>query len=296
MLNLRLAHLLRGEITLRVRSLTRPDRVIRVPNLITDVGLNALNSGYIDWACAVGGGTTPPAVTDSALEEEFARVGRKSATFTILDQSQEYAAYLQTLYEFPFGSLIGQPINEIGIFPTTGSSLLWSRILLPSTLVLLSDESLQISYGLYTYVDLEQAIQQISYDGVDYTITKQVADVDNTNTRGYSGGTGARLFSSSGGANVNPQVFETNSLPAIVDSLGSGTSCNALTRDVYVDQSLEQTGSAQWYQNTANFVTGIGTLLVPTSLAYWYFAFNPKIPKDETKHLTLGVSMSWGRR
>jgi hypothetical protein len=250
----------------------------------------------VDRACALGGGTTPPTVADATLEAELARTGYSSSSMTILPENEDYAAKLTTSYEFPQGSLTGQPINEVGIFPTTGSSLLWSRFVLPDPLTLLADESLQVDYSIYSYVNLLPVDGAYSYDGVDYTITVQPADVDNVGHRGYRGFLGIRIFSDTAGNSVAPKVAETDVLPIITDGPVGGTNSSTYVRDAYVPNSKELTGHADWYQSVGNFGTGIGMVTLYTSVGTWHLRFSPKIAKDTTKHLTLGFKITWGRK
>jgi hypothetical protein len=250
----------------------------------------------VDRGCGVGGGTTPPAVIDTALENLYTKVGRTGSNFTILPEVDEYAAAYTTYYEFPQGSLTGQPINEVGIFPTSTSGLLWSRFVLPDPVTLLADESLQINYTLYSYAVLIDQASTVSYDGVDYTVTVRPAAITNTGHRGYRGYTGVQLFKDYAGNSASPKAAETDVLPVITNGIVGGSNSSTLVRDAYVPGSKERTGWAAWYQDAANYATGWGMITLYTTMGTWHMQWSPKIPKDITKYIKVWFKMTWGRK
>jgi hypothetical protein len=264
-------------------------------NLIVDSGLDALGIDVIHLWCGVGGGTTLPAVTDTALENQYALVYRTGTNFTILPEIDGYPAAFTVYYDFPAGSLTGQQINEVGIFNSDTNSVLWSRFVLPDPVTLLADESLQINYTLYSYVDLADQISTVSYDGVDYSVTVRPASIDDSQHRGYNGEYWAALFRDYLGGEDAPGVSETDVLPAITAPDIVGTNANSFLRDEYVPGSRELTGWALWDQDAANFDTGWGLITLNTSIGTWHMRWSPKIPKDLTKSVRVFFKLTWGR-
>jgi hypothetical protein len=68
----------------------------------------------------------------------------------------------------------------------------------------------------------------------------------------------------------------------------------SLSVDGYSNNSLERTGSYYFGLNDANF--NIQSFRWEIYGGGWYQCqFDPVIPKDNTKDLTIGVKVSWGR-
>jgi hypothetical protein len=158
-------------------------------NLITDMGLDqiftapayAYGYGYPTAACAVGTGNTPPANTDTALASWLASTGGGSNQGTAAYVAGPPAYWKNVLtYRFGTGIAAGN-LTEIGIFPTnlTATSLGARALILdgggaPTTLVVLADEILDVTYERRIYLDTTDTAGTFSVNGVSYNTVQRL--------------------------------------------------------------------------------------------------------------------------
>ncbi|RLC21493.1 MAG: hypothetical protein DRH93_11690, partial [Deltaproteobacteria bacterium] len=121
-------------------------------NLITNYGLNrmASSSDYLLY-CHVGTNNTPPAYTDTSLAGFLHGAGANgSATHPHSTSNPTYRS-IKKVYRFDAGEATGN-ISEVGISRKSSSGDLFSRALIvdssdnPTTITILSDESLDVEY------------------------------------------------------------------------------------------------------------------------------------------------------
>lgn len=163
------------------------------PNVITNRGLwliyaqvgQAYGINNTASGCAVGTGSTPPTILDTDMESELAKVEGDITPNTsgYVAATANYPAYfyVRQYYTFGTGTAAGN-ISEIGVFPRnyfdsdigiTGN--IFSRALIldengnPTTITVLSDEILEVTYECREYVDASK--NDISFDFEGNTIT-----------------------------------------------------------------------------------------------------------------------------
>jgi hypothetical protein len=271
-------------------------------NLITNNGLNLMGTegNYLSY-CQVGGGSTAPSVSDTALVSRIAGVAATGAlASSIVD------GYLVVSREFSFatGAAAGN-ISEIGIGPVTTGNL-FSRTLIkdglgnPTTITILADEILNVSYEFKIKQPTVDFVGNVS--GINYKIraamsTNSVGGSDSgwrvTNSLGSS-----RLKFVHGTVNRNP-----TSLPTIYSGNIGPDSGIPTGSEVAIIQSIS---NAAYVQNSfktdftftmppalfnGTFRSG---LFYPGPCAFQY-EFSPDITKTNLQELVIGFSVSWAR-
>ena len=265
-------------------------------NLITDHGLDLFSglapgaersqifNGILD-RCSVGTSSTPPAVTDGALGAEVAGSTSVFASSSSIDAPGRYLSF-QVTYSFGVGAATGN-LSELGI--GSNVSHLFSRALIkdgagnPTTITVLADESLRVSYELR----VSQTILDYNVVVDGYTFVIRSAKVDSST--GDSTAWGNRLALA-----VSSAYFYSGAIGAITGrpagSLGAVGSSSAVS---YVMGSYTLTGalSASTTQATAS-ISALAWTMGPGS---WQASISPAIVKDNTKVVDIGVRLTWGR-
>lgn len=283
----------RGRYRIETQAPGRPRRLrAEFTNLITNNGLDLLSSAG-NWAstCAVGSGNTAPANTDTAL---VALVGSTTtingATSTIQPSSPYYGA-VTIVYNFAAGVATGN-LAEVGVGSATNS--LMSRALIldgggsPTTITVLSSESLYVTFILQQYPPLTDVTGTISISGTSYGYTLRAANV--TSNQWELGG------------NASPTI---NNAAAFSGSIGaitggpSGTQAGAdavASGGTYTPGSYTQTYTATWNLGSANFSPGITAMQWNLgSRGSFQVGFGTAIPKTGTQILVLDFSNTWAR-
>lgn len=279
------------------------------PNLITDVGLNAIGtctslvqangagsaSTVPGAVCKVGAGTTPPTFGDTVMESYIATAGSLQASGVLSGGAPNYYTGVQNTYRFATGVAAGN-LSEVGMGNTAGNTgVLFSRALIldgsgnPTTITILSTEVLDVTYQLRSYAPQPDGSGSFVISGVTYTYVKRgyAVTAANTDLRSTSmtalsadfgdGGLVAANSSGIGGAQ-SPFGNGPDSVVTLPYSNGS------LVRDCTISSSLNRTNIN---------ITSIG---IRGALGGMQFVVTPAIPKDNTKVLTVnGRFGPWGR-
>lgn len=306
----------KGEFTLTVRKNNIVTKQITFPNIITDYGINRLAyNSQSNWA-HVGTGTTPPTVNDAQLEALVASTTATSAdplgSVIGVDVDPGWPFRRRINYEFPVGTFDGTKIiTEVGISEGETENL-FSRALLedtdgnPTSLLVLSDEILTITYARYTYLVLTDSNTVLNVDGVPTTVTGRAVSLGNASCRGLQGNPiyvlgnpqpvdGFPSIDTSFVLSTQTLYDQTDNSPCSM-TVFSEQRGNTGVRDAYIENSLIKTGSVFYEQTRGNLDgNGIGSIVFLHGIGMWQFAFNPKIPKDTNTRITFSTSLSWGR-
>lgn len=276
------------------------------PNLITDFGLNrSLTNGSFDMmtTCKVGSGSTAPAFTDTALVSQVATTASVVANTLAVTASAPYYGYRRRTYRFGTGVAAGN-LSEVGISGSSGS--LFSRALIadsggsPTTLTILSDEILDVTYELRLYAPTTDTVTVVTEDGVDYTFTVRAALA---NTVAWCGASVTLLGSAL--HRIACSVYPAAStISAAITGQPSGTpSAQIIGEEPY-------TGTAAAASNTFrisggltdfNVTGGIGAILIGndgtnnTSSFKFQIGCSPPLPKDSTKTIAIDFTLSLAR-
>lgn len=270
-------------------------------NLIVDQGVNELGTRTIvdcvDF-CQVGSGNTPASVTDTSLSSIIASTSNTiSADQTFQTSVEPYYIAFQVVIRFAQGVAEGI-IAEVGMGWGSSGSTLFSRALIeddsgnPTTITVLSDEFLDVTYELRIYPDTTDSAGTVSIGGVMYDYTARASEIDNSSywifnahgtqansslSRVYSGSIGDVLLSPSGSS-----IQATSGL--------SGT---------YSNNSMQGDCTYTWSLNDGN-VGGVRSARLKIGWSTWQIEFSAQsdesaIPKDNTKTLDLTIAHSWSR-
>lgn len=271
------------------------------PNLITDAGLDRLFNGSLLFAY-VGTGNTPPAVTDTALQNPLASTSTNSPTGTI----QTYGGtspneYVQCVFgkRFPQGAVVGN-IAELG-FGWSGG--LYSRALIldgggsPTTIAVTSADTLDIEYVARLYPTPSDVSGTITISGVDYDYTLRPVGVTSTSGWNLSSlfGYAVALTAVGYGEDMGLQARSSTSW-----STNSAYGADTASAGSYTAGSRTRSLSLTWGLTKANYAGGIESVFISprtngNGFCYFQCAFTPAIPKDATKTLSLSFQLSWDR-
>lgn len=264
------------------------------PNLVTDGGLERMATAS-DWLtfCRVGTGATAPAVTDTALATQVASASVLSSS-TGTAATAPYYSFKTGTYRFAAGVAAGN-LSEVGVGWLATVSGLFSRALIldsggsPTTITVLSDEILDVTYQFRTYPPAADTAGSVTLDGVVYS---------------YAGR--AALVTSSSAWPVPMQAGGANTITVYDGAIGavtgspSGTSSSSPAPTVadvaYSSGSRIRSVTLTWGLTAGNLAGGIQSIKYNHGFACYQIQFTPKIPKDATKTLSLTVSHSWARK
>ena len=191
-------------------------------NLITDIGLAAkVNEGWTSLQMVIGTGTSAPAFTDADMAQFKAQYYANSDAFIGNTSVSPYYGATRCVSQFPAGQATGI-ITEVGLcMGTHGLSdfKLLTRALIkdtngnPTSVEVLSDEQLNITYDIRNYAPVADVVTTANIDGVDRTITIRPSKVGIIDSwRGNAGG---------GNLSVSNAYFGTVSLGTQFQEPGS---------------------------------------------------------------------------
>lgn len=308
---------LAGRFRLTVR---RPSGVIRAEtgwfsNLILDAGLDRIGAAETTHTgAAVGTGTTAPTVSDTTLENQIASTTTIQSVNGITLSSPPYGLRKTWVYRFGTGVAAGN-LTEIGVGWTGSPLSLFARELIrdeegaPTTLTILADETLDLTYELTVYAPTEDVEGQVTITGSGtHDIVCRAANVTTNGSTGWKNDNSATYSISGGGSSSGAQRCYATQTLGDVTGLPSGTqfSVGSRTNSSYSEGSFQRDFTLHWGLNDGNTGSGIGSVAFrcgrdagggSTAGSYMSFqcSYNPVIDKDNTKVLTLPYRHSWAR-
>ena len=311
-----------GEFTLTRRKADTLDVVQQVgpfSNLITDYGLNLVGT-TAGWAgCFVGTNSTPPSVSNptlgSYLNHTSSTVEDGWPTSVTRGGSPDYWVTSSATYRFAAGAATGN-ITEVGMgyannVPVAINHRLFSHALTvdgagnPVTITVLADEILDVTYSLRYYPPLgPDVVQVVNISGVDYTFTTRLLNVNgNSVSRGpmrYNASSGPRFYTgtAAGTPPALAAITATNMLTQGADGPASSTQQpyvnTSKTISSVITAGLSEANLAYGLRGMTNH-TWDGNNAVGLAGQVFQSTIAPAIPKNNTKVLTFGSSVSWDR-
>lgn len=263
-------------------------------NLITDNGLDLFgnSSAYLQY-CQVGTGSATPANGNTALAALVASTDVMQATSFGAQSSAPYFCWRQKTFRFAEGDAAGN-LAEVGISPSASGNLFSRALILdnmgsPTTITVLSDEVLDVTYELRVYPPEDDFEGTITLDSVDYYVVGRAAGVNSSSywSVGNLGTANVATFSSA----YNGAISAVTGIPS-----GSNSDDTSRTTASYSAASLFRDATLNWALNDGNLAGGITALLTRFGVGSYQFSFDPAIPKDNTKVLALTVRNSWARK
>lgn len=271
-------------------------------NLITDSGLNAWGTGGILGGCAVGTGSTAPAVSDTALATW--RAYSNTVTSNVLggQATVPYYSSVTRVYRFAAGTATGN-LTELGVCVGSSTTTLFSRTLIkdgsgnPTTITVLASEALDVTYELRLYAPSADVPHSTVIAGVTYTGVVRAANVTSFVSSGYTWSLGNSMVGAVDLMQSGYVARVGNGSIGAITSAPGGTNVDAdhVAASAYSNGSLARSGTLTLGLSQGNVAGGITTALIPTKMGAYQISFSPAIPKDATKVLTLGLTLSWAR-
>lgn len=300
-----------GEFRLDVRG---PDGVVRelLPwqdNLITNSGMDTFGTttpfgGYL----RVGTGTTPPAVTDTALANQVA----STSTSLVLANTYPVAVGVYTA-NFPVGAAAGV-LTELALSGSASGNISTHAQFVdaggaPTSVTVLPDEQLIVTYNVRMAYNTADVVTTVTdpVTGVVYTVTTRPRDM-------WSGGAGSQEAQGSGLANTRLEMFRANQLAAYygpASELGPANGSQtggtlASMAPITVSNAAYAPGSYAAQQTVtvpvtslnfadmSSFLSGVSNPGYTFPMRY-KFGVSPKISKTSSQSLTLTFNYSWAR-
>lgn len=271
-------------------------------NLITNGGLDRLGSASTSAVISyvqVGTGSTAPANTDSALANWSAGTNRNFTSSYSYGGNPTYHTEVTYTWQFNQGVAAGN-LSEIGVGWASSGSL-FSRALIvdgsnnPTTITVQAIEFLTVTYKLRMYPPTADVTGTITLDSVnyDYIIRPSQAGGNSWQQHGHSGYAGGSNY-------ANTYTGDIGTMSGYPSGTGSGGVGPTVAS--YSAGSHKRTLTVVAGINSWNLAGGIRSLLLSIvssagfSQMTWQCQFNPKIPKDNTKELSLTFDVSWARK
>lgn len=260
------------------------------PNIITNNGLDLFATGYTQkfQAVYVGTGSSTPTANDTQLENQIATTSGASISSGI-DTTGRYV-YMNAQYTFAAGAAAGN-ISEIGVGPTGGNNL-FSRALVvdlmgnPTTITVLSDEQLIVTYQLRLY----QPTGDFTFSVDGYSITCRAANANSTQVNGWAALTENVVLA----GNLNAHSAHAGDIVAITSAPSGQSNPSSVSTDAYVPGSYQVAGTITFGTGDANFNIKSFSYSLMAGGA-WQFSVDPVIPKTSDDQLTISVGVRWAR-
>lgn len=269
------------------------------PNMVVDSGLNALGSETNTLAryCKVGTSSSPVLASQTALGNEVASTQTVQAQSGGCQATAPYFSWGRITFRFGQGAAAGN-LTEVGI--SDNNNALFSRALIldsggnPTTLTILSDEYLDVTYELRFYQETADQNFVVTLYGVDYDVLARPANITGVFTN--PGGIITSYFYSHITYYYTTQYYYYNGVIGPITGQPSGSSDSNYTGyGTYVNGSLEKNFILSLGLNNGNLAGGIKSVYIKTHKADWQLQFTPAIPKDNFKTLVLNIYVSWAR-
>lgn len=264
------------------------------PNMIVRGGLNAVGgSDSLLRTCIVGTDSKTVSIEDTALGGQVATTTTVQSETNGAQSSAPYFRWFRRTFRFAQGAAAGN-LAEVGI--RTSAGILFSRALIvdsageSTTLTILSDEYLDVTYELRTYSDIIDKVQQTSANGQQYTATLRAANVTSASSYQEYG------IAHSLNSGSTYHTFYNGAIGAITSNpSGESYTHGRSLRGSYVDNSYLRTFIFSAGLNNANLTGGIKSLYLVTSQGNFQVEFSPPLPKNNYMILTVDLTVQWSR-
>lgn len=272
-------------------------------NLITAIGLNRIGLGGPGTHAFVGSGSNTPNVNDTGMQSFVAATNAKTGSVSGAQSTEPYFGWHRVTFRFPVGTAAGN-LSEVGVGWYSGSthqSFSRARILDPegdpTTITVLSDEVLDVVYELRLYPPADDVVGEVVIGGETYDFV--VRPVGVTTVDGW--GLNSLLEYGIHPPGVPYQMVPFSGTIGTVTGGPTGTQGTASSNTVkaaYSNNSLKVQYTMHWDLAGAN-IGGVGAVMMfpqAKSLGAFQISFDPVIPKDNTKIMSLTFEFTWARK
>lgn len=261
------------------------------PNLIVTSGLNQIGSGNeLITSCCVGTDSTPTTLGMTSLGNQIAATTTQQTSSSGAQSSAPYFSWYRRTFRFGQGAAAGN-LTEVGI--KTSAGVLFSRALIvdsagsPTTLTILADEYLDVTYEFRMYPDIADTVLTVPLNGSDYVCTLRASGVNSMPSYFEYG-------ISSGLASSNTTYFYSGGIGTITGGpSGNNYYHNHNLVGGYVNDTFERVFNFSAGLNNANFSEGVNSLYLRTSKGQFQVGFSPAIPKTSYMTLSLNLTIKW---
>lgn len=274
------------------------------PNLITDSGLDLIATGTLAVKCVVGTSSTPPKNTDTGLGNQIAQTTQfhqvnNGHWETGVNTIGTPFYWGRNTFRFAQGVAAGN-LTEVGIYGQTYAGrqeVLFSRALIvdalgrPTTLSILEDEYLDVTYELRIYPYTEDSVSTAeSGDAVkvQHTCTARAASTTSSLDHMHFV---SSLPTITGGYNF---FFNEDDIKPHTGAPANGHAVSARVND-YVPGSKTLTFIASVGLDHANYTHGIKSLTLLTSKGRFQIGLQPPILKDNFTITGAEIDITWDR-
>lgn len=263
-------------------------------NLVVNAGLDRMGqaSDYLS-TCMVGSGSTAPAVGDTQLQARIASTISVQSDTNGMVVSPRYG-WRRITFRFAAGVAAGN-LSEVGVGWSTVS--VFSRALIldgsgnPTTITVLADEVLDVTYELRAYVNESDVTFNVDISGVTYACVLRPANIGGS--QGLQIGQEVTINTANRAGGV--RTTESSTLGSVTSMPSGPQSSMDFTNNAYVNGTYYRNHTLTAGLNLSNFSTGIGAITISNTFSDFQISFTPKIPKDSTKVLTLQARSTWAR-
>ena len=284
-------------------------------NLITNAGLDRVGTSNWNSLCFVGTGTATPAVSNTQLGVFLAQTSSRQiawAQAAARGGSPDYWVQSSVTFSFGLGVATGT-LTEVGIGwdpgggPPSLTHRCFSRALIvdsggsPVSITVLATEYLDVTYSMRFYPPLgADSVQTVVISGVNYTFTTRACGVLNNMMKDQPFNWGGLYWACSGTGAGTPPTLGTVTDTGLANK-GSNTFltvapvayvANSLTGAVTLSAGLADCNMPYGIRGLETIITAGGSGFVEQR---FQTTVSPAIPKDNTKVLTFGASLTWGR-
>lgn len=281
----------RGEFTIQIKTaggIVRYEETFK--NLVTNLGLDTLMNGnnFFDYV-HVGSGTTPPSPSDVSLASFVARVNNDGTVSQGNTGSPNYEHFQTYTYQFAQGAAAGN-LTEVGVGDYATNTLHTRALFLdgngnPTTITVLSDEYLTITYTIYLHPNLSDVTGTVG--GYSFIIRPCRVGTTNSPPSGWLA-IPVYIISQSGTSLNTGTIGAITSAPS-----GTGMTVSSVSNSAYVSGTFTRTASLVW--TPAAGAINANSLVFRTAGQVYQVGFTPSINKTSSQRLAITLQYSVAR-
>lgn len=260
------------------------------PNMIMNSGLDALGTSQLLFnTIVVGTSSSTVLATQTSLGNQIASTTTIQAQSDGTNTTSPQYGWTSITMRFGQGVAAGN-LTEVGIY--TSSGVLFSRALIvdssnnPTTLTILSDEYLDVTYQFRWFPNLNDVTTTVVLGGNTYNVTARPMNVNNLTYGGYFNYGLAAIYS-------QDNCFWQGTIGSITTQPSGSQYFEYPSIQNYTNGTYQLTNVFSAGLNNANFSGGIQALSWSTSKGQIQIGFSPAIPKDTFTILTLNITIQW---
>ncbi len=270
-------------------------------NLILNAGLDRIGTNQPINGAIVGTGNTAPSNTQTSLVAQIAYSSTLQGSVSYGADGTDNYAWMRRTYRFAEGVATGN-LSEVGVGWSSGNC--FSRALIldgggsPTTITILSDETLDVTYELRIYPSITDVTGSLTLNAISYNYTLRLSNLNSSDAAAFFGfassasGMGNTVSAVSGSLarTGTGSLGDIYSSPGGSGSIGPGT----VTALSYTSSSYNRTLRYTW--GLANGSASFYIFRFWTAMGYYKAQFTPEIPKTSANILSLDLTITWARR